>query len=141
MHSSSSVLIGLVCAVALGACAIEKHYTTSRKLQGPDHSFAIEPHEFKEMVKMIRLTEEMLGESAKRVFREEEELFHFARRRLQALCDIKQGEKFVEDENVAILRPGKQPGGIHPRYIDQLVGKKATRLITAGEGVQFGDWA
>jgi N-acetylneuraminate synthase len=138
---SSDPFAAPIAAVALGASVIEKHFTLDRRLPGPDHAFAVEPAELKEMVKMIRMTEEMRGAAQKRIFEEEEELFHFARRRLQALTDIKQGEKFVEDKNVAILRPGKQPSGAHPRFIDSLVGKKATRLIKAGEGVQLGDWA
>ena len=45
-------------AVAKGACAIEKHYTLSRLLPGPDHPFAIEPHELLQMVQNIRIAEE-----------------------------------------------------------------------------------
>ena len=40
-----------VSAVAMGACIVEKHITTSRKLNGPDHFFALEPKELIEMVK------------------------------------------------------------------------------------------
>lgn len=52
-------------AVALGAQVIEKHITLSRNLTGPDHKFALEPHEFKQMVKKIRETEISLGKSEK----------------------------------------------------------------------------
>ena len=38
-------------AVACGAKVIEKHFTLSRKLKGPDHFYALEPKEFKQMVK------------------------------------------------------------------------------------------
>ena len=43
-HSLDPV-VGPVVAVALGATVIEKHYTLSRRLPGPDHPFAIEPAE------------------------------------------------------------------------------------------------
>jgi len=45
-------------AVAIGADTIEKHLTLSRNQKGPDHFFALEPKEFKRMVKDIRTVEE-----------------------------------------------------------------------------------
>lgn len=127
-------------AVALGATVIEKHFTMNKSFDGPDHSFALEPNELKMMVSAIRQTEQMLGHRIKRVAQEELELFYFARRGLQAIKPIKTGDLFVEDGNVAILRPGKQKIGVHPRFLDELVGKKATRDIPLGDGVQQNDW-
>lgn len=54
-----------VAAVALGAKCIEKHVTTDRNRVGPDHPFAIEFAEFKQMVGMIREVEVMLGDGVK----------------------------------------------------------------------------
>ena len=48
-------------AVACGAKVIEKHFTLSRKLKGPDHFYALEPKEFKQMVKKIREMEIILN--------------------------------------------------------------------------------
>ena len=48
-------------AVALGAKIIERHITLSSKANGPDHSSSLEPEEFSEMVKSIRLIEKVLG--------------------------------------------------------------------------------
>ena len=50
-----------VAAVALGACIVEKHFTMSRDVPGPDSAFSLEPHEFKAMVDGIRMTEKALG--------------------------------------------------------------------------------
>ena len=61
-------------AVARGACVIEKHFTLSRKLKGPDHPFALEPDELKQMVKAIREVEESLGSPIKKMVTEEEEV-------------------------------------------------------------------
>jgi len=52
-------------AVAMRACAIEKHFTLDRDLPGPDHSFAIEPDELKEMVRCVREIEEAKGSGIK----------------------------------------------------------------------------
>src|SRR5579862_4851096 len=51
-----------VVAVALGACIIEKHFTLSRSVPGPDSAFSLEPQEFRAMVDAIRDTEKALGE-------------------------------------------------------------------------------
>lgn len=137
---SPGPLVAPVAAVGLGACAIEKHFTLDKSLPGPDHSFALEPHELASMVEAIRICEVMLGTSVKQVAPEEMELFYFARRGVQAIQSIKKGDEFCEDQNIAILRPGKQKIGVHPRYIDSIVGKKATRDIPLGEGLQHEDF-
>lgn len=133
-------LVGPAAAVALGANAIEKHYTLDNRLPGPDHAFAINAEELKAMVKAIRETEEALGHGIKQVLDAEEELYYYARRGLQAIKEIGIGEAFVEGKNFDILRPGKQKRGIHPKSL-LLVGKsKATRAIRLGEGIQEGDF-
>jgi len=43
-------------AVALGANLLEKHFTLDRTSPGPDHPFAIEPGELKELVAPVRRT-------------------------------------------------------------------------------------
>lgn len=137
---SRDPLLAPIAAVSLGATLIEKHFTLSNDLPGPDHSFAILPHELKEMVRMIRNTEKALGAGFKGVHSCEEELRGFARRGVQAMRDIREGDVFVEGENIAILRPGNQPLGIHPKFLYDIEGKKATRAINAGVGIVHGDW-
>lgn len=128
-------------AVALGATVIEKHYTLDNRLPGPDHHFALLPQEFAEMVRGIRLVEKMLGTGIKQVEKAEQEMHRFGQRALQALCDIQPGQVFVEGENVAILRPGVQSKGIHPKHLKEMVGKRAKRFIPEGAGIQLGDWS
>lgn len=127
-------------AVALGASVIEKHFTLDRHLPGPDHSFAVNPDELKKMCQAIRLAEAMLGTGIKEVLDEEKELYLFARRRLQAIMPIAVGDTFIENRNIAILRPGKQKPGCHPRFLADIIGKKAKRSIALGEGVNLGDF-
>ena len=55
-----------VAAVALGACIVEKHYTLDRSMTGPDHPFAAEPHELRDLVAHIRDTEAAFGDGVKR---------------------------------------------------------------------------
>lgn len=56
---------GAAAAMAAGANLYEKHFTISRKMKGPDHSFALEPKELKDCVALIRNTEKALGSREK----------------------------------------------------------------------------
>ena len=51
-----------VAAVAMGACAVERHFTLDRAMWGSDHKASIEPEEMAAMVKSIRLLERTLGD-------------------------------------------------------------------------------
>ena len=128
-----------IAAVALGAAVIEKHFTLSKKMKGPDHRFALEPDELAAMVEAIRETEESLGDGKKKVEAAERELFMFAKRAVHATRAIRKGEKFTA-KNVAVLRPGKVKRGIHPRYYGIMLGKKAKHTLAAWQGIQKGDF-
>lgn len=119
-----SVVIPSIC-VALGACIIEKHFTIDRKLKGPDHKFALEPREFKQMVKYIRETEASLGSSRKYMPKSEENLFKLARRSIIARKKIPKG-KIIQKSDLIIKRPGY---GIAPKFIDIVVGRTAKKDI------------
>lgn len=142
-HSSHPVHAP-VAAVALGAKVIEKHVTLDKALPGPDHAFAITPSELKEMVAAIRQAEKMVGKlpeyEVKGIDPTEDELRFFARRGIQALKAIRKGDLLSEGSNIAILRPGEQPLGVHPRYIFEIEGKRAERDIPMGHGLARGDW-
>ncbi len=128
-------------AVALGARVIEKHFTLDNSLPGPDHAFALTPEELKLMVRKIREAEAAQGWGTKVVAEDEKELAAFARRGIQALKNIKRGDILHEGGNVDILRPGKRSLGLHPRFMEEIEGRKAARDIAAGEGLAPGDWA
>jgi len=133
-------IIGPVGAVALGATIIEKHFTLHNKLPGPDHSFAITPDELKQMVRAIRQIEQALGSDKKEIQKEERELREYAQRSIQAIKEIKKGDVLSEGKNIDILRPGKQRHGLHPKYLNEIEGKKAIRNISLGDGIQGSDY-
>lgn len=139
-HSREPV-VGPLAATALGARAIEKHFTLHNRLPGPDNPSAITPVELKDLVRAVRAASDALGTGLKEVLPDETELAAFAQRGLQAIAPISVGDVLKEDVNVAILRPGKQPKGVHPRFLGELQGKKATRAIRSGEGLRLGDWS
>ncbi len=129
--------IAPILAVGLGANVIEKHFTASNLLPGPDHPFALEPSDLKRMIEDIRLAEQALGDGGKNVHKEEIELAKFARRGLQAIKEIQPGERLLENTNYAVLRPGENMLGLHPKYIKDIEGKVTLRKIWAGEGITF----
>jgi len=130
-----------VMAVALGARVIEKHYTLDNRLPGPDHSFALNPDDLKALVRQVRMAEEALGTGVKEVLPIEQELAAYARRGLQATKEIQPGEVLEEEVNFAVLRPGQQKLGLHPKHLEQIKGKKVQKLVAVGQGLSFDDLA
>jgi pseudaminic acid synthase len=116
-----------VAAVVLGACIVEKHFTLSRGIYGPDSTFSLEPNEFKSMVDAIRTAEKALGEVSYQVSNQEAKSRVF-RRSLFVVKDIKKGDVFNK-ENVRSIRPGY---GLHPRYYVEVLGAEATQDIIRG---------
>ena len=106
-------------SIAMGAVMIEKHFTLSRQQPGPDHTFAIEPHELKDMVRKIRDIEAARGDGVKRgPSPEEAEMFQKARRSIHVKRELKAGDVITQDD-LCIKRPGY---GIAPAQLDSLVG-------------------
>jgi N-acetylneuraminate synthase len=121
-----------VAAVSLGACIIEKHFTLSRKMGGPDSAFSAEPQELKAMVESIRVAEKSLGkvsfgpgsrEAHSRVFR----------RSLFVVQDMKKGDAFTK-ENVRSIRPAH---GLHTRHFEEILGCHASRDIPKGTPLEW----
>lgn len=121
-------------AVANGASIIEKHLTLDRNMTGPDHKFAIEPVELKQLMHNIREVESALGDGMKYGPRsEEKEMFDKGRRSLHAACDISSGENILEDM-LTIKRPGL---GLPPHLQSIVVGRSARRNIEQDEWITW----
>lgn len=129
-HSMGSV--GAVCAVAMGAKVIEKHFCLSRELKTPDSDFSMEPDEFEKMVKDVRQAELAIGKVQYGLTNQETGSVVF-RRSIFAIKDIKTGENLTED-NIRVIRPGY---GLKPKYYDELLGQKALVDIARGTPIGF----
>jgi N-acetylneuraminate synthase len=116
-----------ITAVALGACIIEKHFTMSRTDKGLDSSFSIEPEELKQLVKSVRETEKLIGKVQYGILSSEKGNIA-GRRSLFAVEDIKAGQEFTI-ENTRCIRPGQ---GLQPKYLLEIIGKKAKKDIDRG---------
>jgi N,N'-diacetyllegionaminate synthase len=122
-----------IAAVALGACVIEKHFTLSRDLEGPDHRASLEPTELANMVNSIRNIEVALGEGVKRPTTAEIENAKVARKSIVARKEIKQGEIFT-NENLTTKRPGV---GLSPMMWDSILGSVASRDFDEDELIEI----
>lgn len=122
-----------IAAVTLGACVIEKHFTLSRSLPGPDHKASLEPDELSAMVAAIRNIEQALGDGIKRATASETKNKPIARKSLVAACAISAGEVFSE-HNLVAKRPGN---GISPMRWDEVLGHKAPRDFAPDELIEL----
>ena len=114
-------------AVALGANIIEKHFILDRNMGGPDSEFSMEPQEFKQMVDSIRNVEKALGKISYDLS-EKSMLNREFPRSLFVVEDIKKGEIITED-NVRSIRPNF---GLHPKYLDKILGKRVKKDLKKG---------
>lgn len=112
-----------IAAAALGAEVIEKHFTLSRTLPGPDHKASLEPHELKAMVSAIRNIEVALGSGKKRMSPSEKANCGVARKSIVAAKPIKAGDLLTE-ENLTVKRPGT---GVSPMRWFEVIGTNAIR--------------
>lgn len=118
-----------IAAVALGAVIIEKHFTSDRSLEGPDHKSSLEPMELAQMVKAIRNVEKALGDGIKRPSKNEIAIRCVARKSLIAARDMNAGT-VVKAKDIFIKRPGD---GIPPKFLDIIRDKVLCRDIKEDE--------
>jgi len=119
--------IAPVAAVTLGAKVIEKHFILDKSIGGPDAGFSMDKKEFASMVKAIRDVEKLLGKVDYSMTEKKKKSRQFSRS-LYVVRDIKKGETFTED-NIRSIRPGY---GLHPKYYNDIIGKKALKYLEKG---------
>lgn len=125
-----------IASVAKGAKVIEKHYSLSRDMQGPDHKFSIEPVELKSFINKVRQVEDSMGDGIKSGPREEEmEMYNKARRSIYAKNNISKGQ-VIKSNDLVIKRPNE---GIHPYLIDVIIGREAKNDIKGDFPVTWSD--
>lgn len=128
-HSMTNIIP--VTAVALGAIVVEKHFIIDRSLGGLDSAFSLNKEEFALMVSLIRDTEKALGFVTYDLIGKGA----LGRRSLFASENIKAGEAFTEN-NVKSVRPA---AGLHPKYYNEIIGKRASLDILKGHPLELED--
>jgi len=120
-------------AAALGACVIERHFTLSRDMEGPDHSASLEPTGLKKLVRDIRNIEESLGAARRYMTRGEYNNRMSLAKSLTATTNIEAGQEITR-QDVTAKSPAK---GISPQELYTVVGRQTQRDIDADEIMQW----
>ena len=116
-----------IVATVFGAKIIEKHFIIDRAIGGPDASFSMNEEEFTAMVKAVREAEKASGVVDYTLTEKQAKGRDFSRS-LYIAEDIKAGEIFT-DKNLRSVRPGF---GLHPKYYNEIIGKKSNLDIEKG---------
>jgi sialic acid synthase SpsE len=126
-------------AVALGARAVEKHFTDDRRREGPDHPFSMDPAGWREMVDRTRELERALGDGVKRVEANEKETVVIQRRCLRAARDLAAGTVLAEGD-LEPLRPAPSDA-VMPFRLREALGRTLGRALPRGEYLKWTDLA
>lgn len=116
-----------IVATTFGAKIIEKHFILDRSIGGPDASFSMNEKEFTDMVVAVREAEKAIGAVDYTLTEKQAKGKDFSRS-LYVAEDIKIGEIFTHT-NLRSVRPGF---GLHPKYLNELLGKKAKINLEKG---------
>ena len=158
-HSLDAILVPAL-AVLLGACVVEKHFTLSKSGTGLDDPVALEPPDFRRMVRWIReiegadrrdartalgrvMGEERLrrieGDGVKRLSESEKANYRRTNRSIHAVHEIPAGT-VIRDGMVAVLRTEKvlRPG-VGPEFLPNVLGARTIREVAAGQGIVWED--
>jgi len=124
-----------LCAAAMGARVIEKHFTYDKNAEGPDHMVSADPVEMKVIVDGIRAFEVMKGDGIKRPADSESTTRINNRKSIVLEKSLKKGGIITRD-HIAIKRPGY---GIQPKFFDQVIGRTAQRDLAKDEILAWED--
>ena len=123
LSDHSTGIITPIIAIGLGAKYIEKHFTISKKMKGPDHKASLVHSELKELIYNVRTAEQSLGSYKKIVTINEKKNKILVRQSVHAKENINKGDKFTL-RNIMLKRPGH---GIQPNKFKNLIGKKSKK--------------
>ncbi|TVQ26287.1 MAG: spore coat protein [Spirochaetaceae bacterium] len=156
-HSLDPLAVPMV-SWAVGAVMLEKHVTLSHQGTGLDDPVALEPSQFRQMIKELRAldgeanrmdavtdrlgaerVERILGDQVIRLAESETENYGRTNRSIHAIRDLSAGDA-LDENTMAVLRTEKElRPGIHPRFFDILHRKRVTRMVPDGAGIVWDD--
>jgi N-acetylneuraminate synthase len=117
----------------MGASVIERHFTLSRDMEGPDHAASLEPPGLEKLIRDIRNIEESMGTPRRYLTRGEYNNRVSLAKSLATTRDIQKGEK-ISREDLTAKSPAK---GISPQELYNIAGTRARRGIEADELLQW----
>ena len=124
-----------VASVAFGGKIIEKHFTLTEIGESVDSFFSLNEEQFSQMISDVRIAEKSFGKVSFEISPSAVGSLN-GRRSLYVAKDIKVGET-LNVENFRSVRPSY---GLHPKYYESLIGKKAKRDLSIGDRIQLKDF-
>jgi N,N'-diacetyllegionaminate synthase len=122
-------------SVVLGGSVVEKHFTSDKDLEGPDHRASCDPIEFEDLAISIRKIELQLGSAFKIIQPEEEGMASISRKSLVYSRSIKKGE-VLRSSDFTMRRPG---GGLPWNASSFLVGRSAAKDLAEHDNSSYLD--
>ena len=107
---------------------IEKHFVLERNEESVDGFFSLTPEEFGQLVVDVRNIEKAIGKVNYDISPASKKNL-LAKRSLYVAKNINKGEVITE-EHVKSVRPSY---GLHPKYLPEIIGKKATQDLKLGQ--------
>lgn len=132
-HSACST--AAILSVALGACAVEKHFVIDKSIKSPDSAFSLDFNEFKKLCQDIKNAQSALGSFSLELDKTGLKNRAFARS-LYIKKDIKKGQT-LSLENICSVRPNN---GLDPNLLNKILGKKASKDLFFGDALKKGDF-
>jgi N,N'-diacetyllegionaminate synthase len=126
-----------IAAVALGAAVVEKHFTLSKRLYGPDHHASLEPAELRQLVEGVREVEAALGTGVK----ERDEAHGAVRAAFEKSVVTRTAipaGALIEREMLTTKRPGT---GMPAALLHEVVGRRAVRTLESDHLLEEADLA
>lgn len=120
-----------VSSIAMGGCAVEKHFTLSRLDGGPDAAFSIEEDQMKNLKTKCQKVWQCLGSDE--IFNLKNRTGSEHARSLYITCDVNQGER-LNGKNIRSIRPGY---GLSPIFYEQVMGRTFNRKLDAGTALKW----
>jgi pseudaminic acid synthase len=124
--------IAATVAVALGACAIEKHFILNREQKSPDSQFSIEPAELALLIEDTHKAWQSLGDGGYQ--RSQVEYKNSIFRRSLYFVDNLNAGQIIEEKHIRRIRPGY---GLNPKFYEQIIGKVVNKDVTIGDSVKW----
>jgi len=126
-----------ILSIAYKAKVIEKHFTINKSLDGPDHLASSTPNEFSTLAHSIRKAESMIGNSEKKIQKEELQMAKVSRKSMHFSRDMVAGE-VVKKEDIVLKRPGS---GLYITLLHHILGRKVNSFVTKDSIVKFSDFS
>lgn len=112
-----------IAAVAMGCNIIEKHFTLSNNMRGPDHLASFNPKKFTNLVEGIRRTETLMGNNEKKIQPEERKMKDISSKSITLIVDKKKNSS-IKSLDIKMMRPGL---GLNGTHLKKVIGKKLNK--------------